>query len=114
MQISLQHSHTVHIESPDEGLGQRRLYIGDSDAPSGRVEHMTHRFLPAGECYDWNSHESAREVVFVIRGHGIIEDGDGSYDYSEGSVCIVPAGVSHKVTNTSATTNEYIFIRIHE
>ena len=114
MKIIVAHAADTPIESAHGGTGSRRLYIDDKQSPSGNIQGMTHGWLPAGEVFDWHTHEDIEEVMFVMKGSGIVADREGEYAYSPGTVVVFPANVEHTVINNTQEEHEFMFVRIYE
>ncbi|MEI7689856.1 MAG: cupin domain-containing protein [Candidatus Saccharibacteria bacterium] len=112
MSIIVKHSTDIQKEEAHGGAGSRRLYIDQAQTPSGKIQGVTHGWMPAGKSYDWHSHEGIEEIMYVIKGEGIVADRDGEYTYEPGTVCVFPSDVEHMIKNTSDTENEFVFVRI--
>ncbi len=98
-------------EEAHGGSGSRKLYIKDNEF--GTVQGMTYGWLPVGNKYEWHNHENIDEIMYVLKGSGIVKDEDGEYTYSAGDVFMYPANVYHEIYNNGEIESEYIFIRIH-
>ena len=73
---------------------------------------MTYGYLPVGNMFAWHNHEGMNEVMFVLKGTGILRDEDGEYDYAPGDFFIFPDGVMHEIINNGNEENEMIFVRV--
>jgi quercetin dioxygenase-like cupin family protein len=104
------------IDIPKEeahgGSGARQVFASPEYLKSTNLEAMTHGFLPAGNIFDWHEHKDIEEIMFILKGEGIIEDEDGQYTYAAGDVFIHPANTQHKITNNSKEEHEMIFVRV--
>ena len=58
-------------------------------------------------------HENIDEIMYVIKGTGIVKDEDGEYPYNPGDTFMYPANVFHEIYNNGDIESEYIFVRIH-
>lgn len=99
-------------EDAHGGNGERKILLNDNEVKN--IQGMTHGFLPANSKFDWHAHETVNEVMFVLKGQGIIRDEDGVYPYSEGDIFVFPRDIFHEIINESTEEHEYIFIRIYE
>lgn len=113
MKIIVKNANTILLEQAHGGAGSRKLYIDDKQSPSGRVQGMTHGWLPAGKSFDWHDHTDIEEIMYVLKGSGTVEDRDGSYRYEEGTMCVFPANTEHRIVNDSDDEHEFIFLRLH-
>lgn len=112
MKITKKTINDVPLEEAHGGSGKRRLYIDKGQTTSKNIEAMTHGYLDAGKAFDWHDHPSIEEVVYVLKGTGIVEDRDGTYDYAVGDLFLFPPDVEHRIENTGSQTSEYVFFRI--
>ncbi|MFH1158602.1 MAG: cupin domain-containing protein [Pseudomonadota bacterium] len=105
----------IAIEEAHGGAGSRQVIFSKSDPfVSPRFEAMTKGFLPSGAAYDWHKHDGVDELFLVISGSGVIRyEGGTSFDYKPGDVFYSPAGIPHRIENTSPAQNEFYFIRIN-
>ena len=113
MKIIVKHAADIAKEDAHGGAGSRKLYIDDKQTDSGRVQGMTHGWLPAGAVFDWHEHDGMEEIMYVLKGTGKVCDADGEYEYGAGTVAVFPANAQHKITNPSTETNEFVFVRIY-
>ncbi len=111
MKIQKKFNETLTREDAHGGSGSRKLLLTDCEIQN--VQAMTHGFLPAGSKFDWHCHENLNEVMYVLKGQGIVRDEDGLYAYTTGDVFLFPEGVFHEIENISDTEHEYIFIRVY-
>lgn len=73
---------------------------------------MTYGYLPSKGIFDWYYYDNIEEIMLVIKGNGIVSDGDGDYEYSKGDLFIFPANTKHKIENSSEEQHEYVFVRV--
>ena len=53
-----------------------------------------------GESSAWHNHANSEEVDIIIRGSGIVVDGDELVPFKEGEWMFIPTGVFHQHRNT--------------
>ncbi len=111
MKIIKKASENIKKEEAHGGSGSRKLYITDKEF--GTIQGMTYGWLPVGNKYAWHIHENIDEVMYVIKGTGIVKDEDGKYEYKPGDTFMYPANVFHEIYNNGNIESEYVFIRIH-
>lgn len=92
------------------GSGGRRLFVAEDEVKN--FQGMTYGYLPVGNMFAWHNHEGMNEVMFVLKGTGILRDEDGEYDYAPGDFFIFPDGVMHEIINNGNEENEMIFVRV--
>ena len=102
----------INVETAHGGSGSRKLYIDDNEFKM--IQGMTYGWLPIGNKYEWHNHENVLEVMYVVKGTGIVRDSDGEYVYNGGDTFIYPANVYHEIYNNGGIESEYIFIRIYD
>jgi quercetin dioxygenase-like cupin family protein len=112
MKIIKKSNETFVREDAHGGSGGRKLLLQENEISN--VQGMTYGFLPANSKFAWHMHEKMNEVMFVLKGEGIVRDEDGTYPYSTGDVFIFPGGIFHEIENTSKEEHEYIFVRVYE
>jgi len=98
-------------EAAHGGSGGRNLLLDDKEISN--VQGMTHGFLPAGAKFALHSHKDVNEVMYVLKGRGIVRDEDGEYPYAAGDLFIFPKNIRHEIENTSKEECEYVFVRIY-
>ncbi len=54
------------------------------------------------------------EIMYVLKGTGIVKNQDGEYPYNVGDVFMYPMNVFREIYNNGDIESEYIFIRIHK
>lgn len=69
--------------------GATELVVGRTIFPPGRSSHERHR------------HHSADEFVYVVRGSGVVMNGDDEVPVRAGQVAFHPKGIWHGFRNTS-------------
>lgn len=111
MQIIKKASNDVRREEAHSGSGSRKLYIDDNEFSN--IQGMTYGWLPVGNKYAWHNHDNIDEVMYVIKGDGLVKDEEGEYEYHEGDVFMYPKNVFHEIINTGSVESEYVFIRLH-
>lgn len=112
MKIIKKSNENILKEEAHGGSGSRKLYIADHEF--GAVQGMTYGWLPTGNKYSWHNHENVDEIMYVIKGNGIVKDEEGEYSYQTGDAFMYPANIFHEIYNTGNIESEYIFIRIHK
>ncbi len=111
MEIIKKSNESIKKEEAHGGSGSRKLYIADKEF--GTIQGMTYGWLPVGNKYAWHNHENIDEIMYVIKGTGIVKDKDGEYEYQEGDTFMYPADVFHEIYNNGDIESEYVFVRIH-
>ncbi len=111
MKIIKKSCESIKKEKAHGGSGSRKLYIQDNEF--GTIQGMTYGWLPIGNKYAWHNHEDIDEVMYVIKGSGIVKDEDGEYEYKSGDTFMYPANVFHEICNNGDIESEYVFIRIY-
>ena len=112
MRIIKRASQNIPREGAHGGAGARKVLATSEHTSGENLEAMTHGFLPAGAVFDWHNHEGVDEIMVVLKGLGVVSDEDGTYGYADGDTFIFPAGVQHRIENTSGYENEMIFVRV--
>jgi quercetin dioxygenase-like cupin family protein len=112
MKIIKRSSSDIHKEEAHSGSGSRKVYASTEHLKSTAFEAMTHGYLPAGKAFDWHDHKDTEEIVFILKGVGLVSDDDGDYEYAPGDVFIFPANIRHKIANNSESDHEMIFVRV--
>ena len=97
-------------ENAHGGSGGRKLFVDDDEIQN--FQGMTYGYLPAGNKFEWHSHENVNEVMLVLHGKGFVRDDEGEYNYADGDFFILPAGIVHEIENASDFENEMIFVRV--
>lgn len=111
MKIIKKKSDSIKKEEAHGGSGSRKLYIEDNEF--GAIQGMTYGWLPIENKYAWHNHENIDEVMFVVKGHGIVKDEEGEYPFLPGDVFMYPANVFHEIYNNGNIEAEFVFIRVH-
>ena len=111
MKIIKKADNNIAKEEAHGGSGSRKLYIADNEF--GTIQGMTYGWLPVGNKYAWHNHENVDEIMYVLRGTGIVKDEDGEYEYNPGDVFMYPANIFHEIYNNGDIESEYIFVRVH-
>jgi quercetin dioxygenase-like cupin family protein len=75
----------------EDNAGASELVVGRTVFPPGRSSHERHR------------HHSAEEFVYVVRGQGVVMNGEDEIEVREGHMAFHPKGVWHGFRNTSDT-----------
>ena len=52
------------------GSGGRRLFVAEDEIKN--FQGMTYGYLPVGNMFAWHNHDGLNEVMFVIKGTGIL------------------------------------------
>jgi quercetin dioxygenase-like cupin family protein len=91
--------------NPDQGwIGMTVQFL--VDAMNGGSEMFVFgraRFAPGQSEHQWHRHPNAEEFACIIKGEGIILDGDNEIPVSIGDVTFHKKGVWHGFRNTSET-----------
>lgn len=103
----------VPTEQAHGGSGSRKLFIGDEQSPSKRIQGLTHGWLPAGSTFAMHDHDGIEEIMYVMDGTGTVRDNDGEYDYTKGDVFIFPTNTMHEIINPTNQINQFIFMRLY-
>lgn len=74
-----------------DNAGATELVVGRTIFPAGGSSHERHR------------HHSADEFVYVVRGQGVVMNGDDEIPVREGQMAFHPKGIWHGFRNTSET-----------
>lgn len=112
MQVKFK-SHTDFArEDAHGGSGGRKLLLSDHEFAN--IQGMTHGYLPPRSKFAWHNHDNLNEVMYVLKGDGVIRDADGEYPFTAGDVFIFPRGVYHEIENTTDEEHEHIYVRIYE
>lgn len=101
----------VHAFPFEEGLDPREGWINMrvqfliQAANAGATELVVGRtvFPPGSSRHERHRHHSADEFVYVVRGQGIVMNGDDEIPVREGQVAFHPKGIWHGFRNTSDT-----------
>src|SRR5580698_11410516 len=101
---------------PVPNLGPDQGWVGMSvqflvDAAQAGAEHVVFGravFAPGQSEHQWHRHPGAEEFVLLVRGQGIVLDGDNEIPVSAGDVAFHRQGAWHGFRNTSAS--EYSMI----
>jgi quercetin dioxygenase-like cupin family protein len=112
MLIKKKGSLSVPREDAHGGSGGRRLYATEGDLAGKSFSAMTYGFLPSGKVFDWHHHDGIEELMLVLRGKGIVQDREGTYEYESGDLFIFPANTEHRIENQNVIEDEFIFVRI--
>lgn len=112
MKIIKRSAAEIPKEQAHDGTGERKVYANKDQLKSNHFDALTHGFLPAGNTFDWHDHADIEEVMIVLRGSGKVSDEDGEYDYAQGDVFVFPSNTQHKISNTSDSEHEMIFMRV--
>jgi quercetin dioxygenase-like cupin family protein len=102
----------VPKEAAHGGSGARRLYLQKGELKNQNLEAMTHGYLPAGKVFDWHDHDGVEEIMFVLKGEGLVSDEDGNYSYKPGDMFVFPPNTQHKISNPTDEEHEMIYLRI--
>lgn len=97
------------LEVAHGGSGGRKVLL--KSVTTSQIEAMTDGYLPAGNIFDWHSHDGIDEMMYVLSGSGKVHDRDGEYDYAEGDLFLFPANVEHKITADDSEDSRMIFLR---
>ncbi len=106
-------SYRVRLDQVDPvaGLGPEDGWVGMTvqflvDRAGAGSQHMVFgraRFAPGGSEHQWHRHPGAEEFALIVRGEGIVLDGDDEIPVTAGDVVFHPKGAWHGFRNTSAT-----------
>jgi quercetin dioxygenase-like cupin family protein len=100
---------TVDSVDPVPGLGPEQGWVGMTvqfliDGAKGGAQHFVFgraRFAPGRSEHEWHRHPGAEEFVLVVRGEGIVLDGDNEIPVKVGDVVFHRKGEWHGFRNTS-------------
>lgn len=53
-----------------------------------------------GECSAWHNHADSEELDIIVRGSGLLKDGEDLIPFKEGEWMFIPKGVFHQHRNT--------------
>lgn len=110
MKVVKKTSAMVPREDAHGGSGGRRLFVSDGEIKN--FQGMTYGYLPVGRKFEWHNHEGMNEIMYVIKGTGVVRDEDGEYSFEPGDFFILPDGVLHEIENTCDIENEMVFVRV--
>lgn len=100
----------IEKETAHNGSGSRKIFIKNDEI--GNIKELTYTWLPAHNKFVKHNHQDVDEVMFVIKGNGIVKDADGEYPYQHADIFIFPKGVDHEITNNSDEEHKFLFIRV--
>ncbi len=108
------HLHEVLIEEAHGGSGRRQLILSKEDTISNQLQAMTKGYLAPGAAFDWHSHEDIDELIFVLKGGGVIffED-ETNIKYGKDDLVYVPGNAKHRIEALGMEESEFFFIRIN-
>ena len=97
--------------APVPGLGPDQGWVGMTvqflvDAAGAGSEHVVFGravFAPGEAEHQWHRHPGAEEFALIVRGQGIVLDGDNEIPVSAGDVVFHRKGAWHGFRNTSAS-----------
>jgi len=69
---------------------------------------LAHVIMPKDNVSLLHNHTTFTEWYYILRGVGIMEAGDGTFEVSGGQVIILSPGEKHKITNTGEGTLEHL------
>lgn len=111
MKIIRKQNNEIKKEDAHEGSGSRKLYIEDNEFSN--LQGMTYGWLPIGNKYEWHNHKNIDEIMFVVKGTGIVKDEDGEYSFAPGDVFMYPSNIFHEIYNNGKIEAEFVFVRTH-
>lgn len=106
---------TYHVQlngvEPVPGLGPDQGWVGMTvqfliDRAKAGSEHFVFgraRFAPGASEHQWHRHPGAEEFALIVRGKGIVLDGDNEIPVGVGDVVFHRKGEWHGFRNTSDT-----------
>ena len=100
---------SVSLEPAHDGAGSRKLFVANDEVKN--IQGITHGYLKAGGVFEWHKHDDCTEMMYVLKGSGIVRDEDGEYEFNVGDFYIFPQGTFHEQRNTGSDTFEAMFIR---
>ena len=109
MKIRFKSGKDLQFEPSHDGNGKRKPLI---DKDVSNMQWVAHNIMFAGKTYEWQNHDGVDEIMYCLKGSGVVRDADGKYPFTAGDVLIFPNGVFHEITNTGETECENIFIRV--
>ena len=110
MKLIKKENGSVAREGAHGGSGGRLLLVAEDEIKN--VHGMTYGYLPVGNKFAWHNHTGLNEVMYVLKGNGVIRDSDGEYTYAPGDFYIFPNEEFHEIENTGDVENEMIFVRV--
>ncbi len=110
MNYTIQHLSDIAIEQAHGGSGSRQMLVTPEHVESPFLEAVTKGYLPAGNMFDWHTHQDADETFIVTQGQGKFSCEDDVVDFVAGDVITVRANIRHKIEATTDT--EGFFIRV--
>lgn len=86
------------------------------DELMGHANLFGHIVIPPQSGIGWHVHQHETEPYFILKGHGIFTNPDGSeVEVSEGDVCTIEVGEGHAIRNASETEDlEFIALIVKE
>lgn len=99
----------VHDFAPEPGLDRSEGWINMQvqfliqAANAGATELVVGRtiFPPGGSSHERHRHHSADEFIYVVRGTGVVMNGEDEIPVRAGHVAFHPKGIWHGFRNTS-------------
>ena len=96
---------------PVPGLGPDHGWVGMTvqflvDSVAAGAEHVVFGravFAPGESGHQWHRHPGAEEFVMIVRGQGLVLDGDNEIPVRAGDVAFHAKGAWHGFRNTSKT-----------
>lgn len=93
------------------GSGSRKLYVEDNEFSN--IQGMTYGWLPIKNKYAWHNLENIDEIMYVIKGFGIVKDEEDEYSYQPGDMFLYPANIFHEIYINGNTESEFVFVKTH-
>ncbi len=88
------------------------MYVAPGEIAAETWQAMTYGYLPAGQVFDWHSHENIEEVMLVLKVQERSAIATVLTPYAEGDLFRFPADVEHRIDNLSDFENEFVFVRV--
>lgn len=88
---------------PDEGWVNMKVQFLIESEGAGSTEMVVGRtiFPPGASSHEFHRHHSADEFVYVVRGEGVVLNGDDEIPVRAGHMAFHPKGIWHGFRNTS-------------
>ena len=72
------------------------------------AKSFSRAYLEAGVATTPIAHEDEQEVLYITRGRGVIKLGEGKEEVGEGSIILVPPGLTHSLVNEAKEPMELL------
>jgi quercetin dioxygenase-like cupin family protein len=86
----------------EEGLRRKVFTVVDHDLAGAREMAAGLAVFEPGEASSEHSHPDAEEIIYVVRGSGVIRSGGEERSFGPNTVMFNPRGISHQHVNTGS------------